>query len=329
VAVLPRALRDLLPGSAAPAPRPVTDIAVVIPLYNHARFVAAALRSLLEQTAAPREIVLIDDGSRDSGLAIAREMLRDVKDCRVVAQRNAGAHAAINRAVALTEAPFIAVLNSDDCFAPQKLAWCQEIFSAAPEAELIAGRVALIGERGEALARGPAADWLRRAHDFADRTGLDQLALLHENFVATTSNMVFSRRAWLRAGGFAALRYCHDLDFLMRAFDGGRVMLDRARVHVQYRVHHGNTIGENVQLIRVELAAVIAATLCQSGTRLLPDGTAGFAPFMEFLRAKNLSDLVLYFCALFPRFESRDAFLAFATAEANFPRFVEHLRARG
>jgi glycosyltransferase involved in cell wall biosynthesis len=329
VAVLPRVLRELFPGATGPVARPLTDIAVVVPLYNHARFIGAALRSVLAQTAAPREIVVIDDGSRDGGLDIARGMLRDVKNCRVLAQENAGAHAAINRAVALTEAPFIAVLNSDDCFASQKLAWCQEIFATAPDVDLIAGRVALIGERGEVLARGTAADWLRRAHDFAERVGLDQLALLHENFVATTSNIVFSRRLWVATGGFAALRYCHDLDFLMRAFDRGRVVLDRARVHVQYRVHERNTIGEDVRQVRVELAAVIAATLCQSGARLLPDGAAGFDAFMAFLRAKNLSDLVLYFCALFPRFESRDAFLAFATAAEDFSRFAEHLRARG
>jgi glycosyltransferase involved in cell wall biosynthesis len=329
VAVLPRVLRKLFPGAAAPRLRPVTDIAVVVPLFNHERFVAAALRSLLEQTAAPREIVLIDDGSGDNGLALAREVLRAVPDCRVLAQQNAGAHAAINRAVALTAAPFVAVLNSDDRFAPQKLAWCQEILTATPDVDLIAGRVALIGERGEVLTRGPSAEWLARAENFAERSGLDQLALLHENFVATTSNMVFSRALWQRVGGFAALRYCHDLDFLMRAFDHGRVVLDRARVHTQYRVHGGNTIREDAQKIRVELAAVIAASLCQSGARMLPDDAAGFAAFMEFARTKNLSDLVLYFSALFPRFESRDAFLAFAMAEANASRFAAHLRGRG
>lgn len=326
MAVLPRVLRDLWPVAARP--RAQTDIAVVVPLHNHARFIAAALHSLLSQTAAPREIVLIDDGSSDNGLAIAQDALRDVQNCRVLAQQNAGAHATINRAVALTEAPHIAVLNSDDLFVAQKLAWCQEILAAEPDVDLIAGRVTLIDERGEALTRGPAADWLARAHDFADRTGLDQLALLHENHVATTSNIVCSRRLWQRTGGFAALRYCHDLDFLMRAFDHGRVVLDRTRVHVRYRVHGGNTIAEDLSRTRVELAAVIAATLGQAGVRLLPDGAPGFAAFMEFLHAKNLSDLVLYFLALFARFGSRDAFLAFVADEANASRFVAWQRGR-
>jgi glycosyltransferase involved in cell wall biosynthesis len=303
------------------------DIAVVVPLYNHERYIAAALRSLLAQTVAPTEIVLIDDGSRDGGLARAREILRDAPNCRVLAQENAGAPATINRAVAMTDAPYVAVLNSDDLFAPEKLAWCEELIAATPDVGLIAGRVGLIGERGEALTRGPAAAWLARAHAFADRTGFDQLALLHENFVATTSNMVFSRALWRRVGGFVALRYCHDLEFLMRAFDRGRVVLDRARTHTHYRVHAANTIGEDVRHVRVELAAVIAATLCESGERLPPDGGAGFDAFMEFLRAKRLSDLVLYLRALFPRMADRDAFLSFATTGANRARFAEHVAA--
>ncbi len=323
VAALPRALRDLWPGP--PPPRPRTDIAVVVLRDNPERDVSTALRSVLAQPATPREIVVIDDGSGDNGLAVARDVLRDAADCRVRTQPNAGAHATINRAIALTEAPFVAVLNSDDVFVPEKLAWCQEIFAAAPDTDLIAGRAALIGERGEALWHGASAEWLARAHDFADRAGLDQLALLHENHVASTSNMVFRRALWQRVGGFAALRYCHDLDFLMRAYDQGHVWLDRARVHVHYRVHAANTIGEDERVIRVELAAVIAATLCQSGPRLLPEDATGLAAFMELARAKKLSDLVLYFCAIFPRFADRDAFLTFATANA--AAFADHARA--
>ncbi len=328
MSLLPRLLRDLLPGPSALPVRPRTDIAVVVPLYNHERYVPDTLGSLLGQTAAPAEIVLIDDGSSDNGFALARDILRDVPDCRVLTQANAGAHVTINRAVAMTDAPYVAVLNSDDLFVRDKLQWCQEMFAGAPGTDLVAGRVALIDGRGEAIVRGPNADWHARAEKFAQQTGLEQLALLHENFVATTSNIVFSRTLWRRVGGFAALRYCHDLDFLMRAFDGGRVVLDRTRTHVRYRVHGGNTIAEDPQKVRAELAAVIAATLCQSAAYLLPDGGAGFAAFTDFLRSKQMSDLVLYFATIFPRFDTRDAFFAFVTADENQPRFVQHLRGR-
>ena len=150
------------------------------------------------------------------------------------------------------------MLNSDDLFLPDKLEFCQQILADDPAVDLIAGRVALMDANGAKLARGPAADWLLRAKEFAASAGSDRLALLNENDIATTSNIVFSRRLWERAGGFAPLRYCHDLDFLMQAFDCGRVVMDREREHVMYRVHDGNTIGEDIHDIRVEIAAVIA-----------------------------------------------------------------------
>ncbi len=306
--------------------RPQTEIAVVVPLYNHERYVTAALQSLVGQTAAAAEIVVIDDGSDDNGFARAEECLRDVPDCRLLRQANAGAHAAINRAVAMTTAPYIAVLNSDDLFVPDKLAWCQEIIAALPGVSLIAGRVGLIGARGERLTRGPSAEWLARAEAFAERTGLEQLALLHENFIATTSNMVFSRTLWQYVGGFSALRYCHDLDFLMRAFDHGRVARDKARLHVLYRVHAGNTIEEDRAKLRTELAAVIAASLCQSGDRLLPPGGPAFAACIDMLRANRLAELVAYLCAMFPRFADRDDFLEFATAGPGSGDFTAFLR---
>jgi glycosyltransferase involved in cell wall biosynthesis len=315
------------PRAAAPLPRPAdVPLAVVVPLYNHARYIAAALDSVLVQTAPPAEIVVIDDGSEDGGAVIAERVLRHVPGARVLRQDNHGAHAALNRAIGLCRGELVAVLNSDDQFLPHKLAYCQEKVVATPRPALIAGRVALCDASGRRLERGLAADWLRRAHDFLERSSLPQLALLNENFVATTSNMVFTRALWEQVGGFAPLRYCHDLDFLMQAFAAGPVMLDE-RAHVLYRVHDANTIGEDVHAVRLELAAVIAETIAQAPTSLLPrDDAPGFAAFEEFLRNKAVSDLVLYFLTLRRRFADRHAFYRHLLAEPGRARFLGMLR---
>lgn len=320
-------------ATAAPTLRPprVGDvgISVVVPLYNHARYIDAALRSALTQTAPPCDIVVIDDGSADQGRALAQAALRSSRDCQVLRQDNAGAHAAINRAVTLCRGRYIAVLNSDDLFLPRKLEYAQAIIAADPGVELIAGGVELIDGEGRAVREGGAAEWLRGALDFAAGCGMPQLSLLHENYVATTSNMVFSRRLWESVGGFAPLRYCHDLDFLMQAFDAGRVRLDLARPHVRYRVHAGNTIAEDRALVRAELAAVLAASLAESRARVLEGGAEdGFAAFQRFLRARDLSDLALYLMLLRDRFPSRRAFYAHACAPAQRARYIALLRER-
>lgn len=320
-------LLDRLRGATGPrraAPRPGdVPVSVVVPLYQHARYVGAALESVLAQTAPPQEIIVLDDGSTDDGAAVAERALRGVAGAQVLRQENRGAAETINAAVARAGNDWLAVLNSDDLFAPDKLAACQRILAGQPDTALIAGRIALIDQGGRALRSGVAADWLARAHDFAARAAHPPLALLNENFVATTSNMVFSRALWQRLGGFAPLRYCHDLDFLLRAFASAPVAIDAAE-HVRYRVHAANTIGEDVRGVRVELAAVIAEALTGLGPRLLPaDAAGGLSAFREFLRNKALSDLVLYFVALRGTFADAHAFYRHVTAEPQRRRFME------
>jgi glycosyltransferase involved in cell wall biosynthesis len=299
-------------------------ISVVVPLYQHAQYVAAALRSILAQTAPPAEILVIDDGSRDGGAEVAEQALRGVPGARVVRQSNHGAAATINQAVELASSEWIAVLNSDDLFAPGKLALCQRVLAAEPEVALIAGGIGLIDAAGRRVRDGVPADWLQRAKNFAARTSHLPLALLNENFVASTSNMVFTRSLWRQLGGFAPLRYCHDLDFLLRAFAQARLAIDTTAEHVLYRVHAANTIGEDVRAVRVELAAVIAVAAAALGPRLLPvDEAAGFSAFREFLHNKALSDLVLYFTVLHSSFADAHAFYRYVTAEPQRSRFME------
>ena len=311
------------PAARVPTPRPGdAPISVVVPLYQHARYVAATLASVLAQTATAGEILVLDDGSSDGGAEIAGRTLRGVTPARVLRQPNRGAAETINAAVALAANDWIAVLNSDDLFLPEKLAQCQTLLAGAAAPELIAGGIRLIDAAGQPLTTGVAADWLHRAQDFAVRVAHPPLALLHENFVATTSNMVFTRALWQRLGGFAPLRYCHDLDFLLRAFGQARVAIDPA-AQVQYRVHSANTIAGDMRAVRVELAAVIAEAIHTLGPRLLPaDDAAGFAAFGECLRAKALSDLVLYFVTLRSRFADPHAFYRHVTAAPQHRSFL-------
>jgi hypothetical protein len=68
-------------------------------------------------------------------------------------------------------------------------------------------------------------------------------ALLHGNFIMTTSNVVFRRQLLLRTGGFRPLRYVHDLDFLLRLSSLGELGFVEKEL-VRYRIHGGNTIAE-------------------------------------------------------------------------------------
>ncbi len=95
-------------------------VSILIPCHNAAAFLAATLESALAQTWTNREIILVDDGSTDDSLRIAREFTG--RGVRVLTQPNAGAAAARNTAFAASRGSFIQYLDADDLLSPGKIA---------------------------------------------------------------------------------------------------------------------------------------------------------------------------------------------------------------
>jgi glycosyltransferase involved in cell wall biosynthesis len=112
--------------------RPTLPIAVVIPAYNRERLVASALESVLAQTRAPAEIIVVDDGSTDDTAAVAQSF-----GANVLRQSNAGVSAARNAGVRIAGSPWIAFLDSDDLWAANKLEVQWEALEACPETGMV------------------------------------------------------------------------------------------------------------------------------------------------------------------------------------------------
>jgi glycosyltransferase involved in cell wall biosynthesis len=297
----------------------IGTFAVVIPLYNHERYIGAAIESVLRQTRPVDEIILIDDGSVDAGFQIASDRLRGHTHTKLDRQVNAGAHVAINRAIESSNCEYVAILNSDDIFFPEKIAQSEAIFRAQNNIDLLIGGVEIIDESGLTVSSGSTIDWLDRAHRFFSLTGLIGLSLLHENFAVTTSNMVFRKELWRRNGGFQALRYCHDLDFLMTSLLNGHIHYDSAR-YISYRVHKTNTIKDSLAKIRVEIAAVLANAFRECGHALTGGVNAGktIAALYELIKTKDVSSLALILSAVRSSYADRGAFYRAVISEEQY-----------
>ena len=270
------------------------SICVVLPLFNHAQYIASSLQSVLTQTSPVDEIILIDDGSTDDGFRIAQKILGNDSRATLFSQDNLGADKALNRGIEESKCEFIAVLNTDDLFVPAKIERCREIIKQHPEIDFISGNIGVISETGEQLSSGETVDWLNRAKDFNKKCSSLDLAFLNENYVTTTSNMVFSRELWRNCKGFQQLRYCHDLDFIVTALCNHGVMIDLECTHTLYRVHKKNTIKENIEKIRLEIAAVMANAMKTNSSRLInPENfSLDIALFTEMLKSKNNAELL-------------------------------------
>lgn len=236
---------------------PPGTISVVIPSFNHGRYLRSTLASAFDQTLPPDEVVVVDDGSSDD----SPEILAGCGDARLhfVAQENRGAHAAINRAIELSRGDYVAILNSDDLFEPERLEHAWGVARAAG-ALLVCGEVQLIGDDG---GPAPAGHDIVRWYEEARRLGREApslaAALRRHNVAVTTSNFFVHRELWQRLGGFREWRYVHDYDFLLRAVAlcPDRVVYEPSLRDVRYRVHGANTISESHHRALEERARMI------------------------------------------------------------------------
>jgi glycosyltransferase involved in cell wall biosynthesis len=102
-------------------------VSVLVPAYNAEDWLAESLRSALEQTWEHKEIIVVDDGSRDGTLAVARQFQSN--RVRVVSQENQGAAAARNKCFSLSQGEYIQWLDADDLLEPDKISRQMEVLN--------------------------------------------------------------------------------------------------------------------------------------------------------------------------------------------------------
>ena len=240
-----------------PWQRATPRVSVVVPLYNHAAFIAEALESILAQGRVVQEIIVLDDGSTDDSAAVVQALLARDRRLRLVRHANRGAHATINAAIALCGGEMVAVLNSDDAWLPGRLTALVAALDADPAAGIACSALRFMDGAG-ASTDNP---WYEAALAF-HRDGAELgVALLNGNFVMTTSNLLIRRATLAAVGPCAALRYGHDLDWLLRALALGQHLVRVDAPLLRYRTHASNTIAEDHAGVRAEWAMAAAAYL--------------------------------------------------------------------
>jgi glycosyltransferase involved in cell wall biosynthesis len=189
----------------------MATVSILIPTYNCAALLERAVRSVAAQTLAPEamQVVIVDDGSSDDTAervaALQRELALPILYER---QANAGPSAARNRALASAGGEFIAFLDADDVWLPEKLQRQLALFDD-PRTGLVYCDVAFVDAAGRAI-----ADYPRRIH----LTSGDIVLSLFLDFFLLTSAVVMRRELARRENGFREdLPVGEDYDFFLRA----------------------------------------------------------------------------------------------------------------
>ncbi|HEX8168859.1 MAG TPA: glycosyltransferase [Beijerinckiaceae bacterium] len=267
-------------------------VSIVIPSYNHERYVLDALRSAAAQSYPEVEIVVVDDGSSDRSVALIEAFAAGCeRPVKLLVQSNAGAHAAIERGISVASGDVIAILNSDDLYARDRLS---EILAAAGDHDdfMAFTGIDYIDENGRSF---PPDDhhrtWYARMVSESDATPGLGFGLALGNFAVSTSNFVFSRRYRERVGAFAPYRAAHDLDFLLRGiFDQEPIFVRKALL--RYRLHPSNTMKAVRGLVESELTQIFgsyfkAALASEPSNRLAPGSSRLMVYLSYFLNHRT------------------------------------------
>jgi glycosyltransferase involved in cell wall biosynthesis len=218
-------------------------VSCIVPVHNGERFLAEAVDSILAQTWRPLEVLVIDDGSTDGTPAV---LARYTGRVRAMRRANAGPAVARNSGLAAARGEFVAFLDADDLWHPEKLSRQMARFEERPELEICLCHVQNFwtGELSREEARF-------RDHRIATPlAGYSPVTLL-------ARRAIFDRLGPFRTD----VRHVHDTDWFMRATERGAVMELMPDVLVQRRLHPGNRTRHRGQASRDEYLELVKARL--------------------------------------------------------------------
>ena len=193
----PFAIGDRLAASRA------VRVSVVIPAYNAAPFLPRCLQSVFAQTLKPEEVIVVDDGSTDNTAALAAEL-----GATVIRRPNGGISAARNTGIQQATSEWIALLDADDLWAPEKLE--RQVACIRPETVLVYTGIQIFDDR-DVRGDQPAID--------ADSA----VKMLRYRNPITPSSALVNRQVVLQIGGFLeGIDGCEDWEMWLRLQHAGQ-----------------------------------------------------------------------------------------------------------
>jgi glycosyltransferase involved in cell wall biosynthesis len=197
---------------------------VIIPVCNGERFLAEAIRSVLDQTLPPDEMIVVDDGSTDRSAQIVADLAATAAvPIRYIYQANRGPAAARNAGIRLATGEFLAFLDADDLWTPEKQQRQMALMVAEAGADIVSGLTQQLLEPDDASSG-------------------DARLTIHQPYSDPHFQSKFFRaRLFARVAPLdESLRFGEDIDWLVRAVQGGARIHQHKDVVVYYRRHAHN-----------------------------------------------------------------------------------------
>lgn len=224
------------------------SVSVVIPVYNGEDFLNDAVSSILRQTRQVDEIIVVDDGSRDSSHALSLAISKSSSvPIKVFKQCNLGVAAARNLGLQKSSGDLVAFLDVDDIWTNQKIEKQLSYYKKSENYNaFLFSDYYLDDEIEECRAFSEYNDFsVCTANDFSKESF--QLSFLRRNFVGTASTIIFNREIAMKIGGFnVRLNHSEDFDFILRYSQHGAILAVNEPLVIKRS--HGNNLSGDLKL---------------------------------------------------------------------------------
>ncbi len=223
-------------------------VSVVIPYYNHKKYIEKCINSIAQQTYDSIELIIIDDCSPDASGEYVEQLLKNENWIERFSHKinfthfeeNQGAHAAINYGIDIAEGDIIAVVNSDDLYHPERIDIMVK-YMQEKQREFAFSGVSYIDDNENDVSESD--DWAQVYTQIQEK--IEELptlgfAALTGNPGISTGNFVFTKALYQSTLGFREIRYCHDWDFLLQCVFYTEPLFVKEKLYY-YRVHETNT----------------------------------------------------------------------------------------
>ena len=219
------------------SPDPVPTVSILISTHNAERFIAETLESILAQTLADFECIIVNDGSTDGTARVVESYQHDPR-IKLINLDKVGLCKALNHGLAHTRAPLIARMDSDDVMLPTRLAEQVEYLRAHPEVGGCGSFYRMIDERGQPLGDGQCP--------LTSVAAIERHLKNGGQLIYPNPTLMLRRSVMTELGGYRAEYFpCEDVDLSVRMWEAKQPIIVLPRYLLKFRMHGSSVSSTN------------------------------------------------------------------------------------
>ena len=239
-------------------------ISVIMPAYNAERFLGEAIESVLAQSWPEFELIVLDDGSRDSTREIAASYAQRDARVRIEWHENMGVAPTLNRGLDLAASEWVVLMHADDVMMPNRIERQLAFVAEHPELAVASSWVKHINAEGRIIAKGNSP--------LVTHEAVQELYAANE-LVGFSHPAAILRKAAVQAvGGYRQrFRVNEDIDLWNRLLEHGYKILVQPEYLLNYRIHAGSASIAQARSIRHQVHWIRECMLCRRAGKPEPE----------------------------------------------------------